>query len=148
MGACYTVIIKPKFKDNDPKSFCDVIKEKTTEWKISGERHPKRSLWADPSKGKLAAEIFNLDDPLECFKLLTAEDVYEDEKEGSWSADFDASYGWESVLMDIFAAAAEVLDEGSEIYIEPDNYWTKIYVKDGAVAYEYSPDDDEEEEDE
>lgn len=138
MGACYTVSITPRFKDK--QAFCDIIREKTADWKLSGTRFPKRSLYTDPEHGKPAAELFDLNDPLECFKLLTAEDVYQ--QDDSWSADFDASYGWETVLMDVFEKAVTALEEGSEIYVEPDDYWYRIFVRDGKVEIDQSPDDE------
>ena len=47
---------------------------------------------------------------------------HEMKKEGVWIwAGFDASYGWESVMMDAFTIIAPFLQNGSEIKIYPDS---------------------------
>lgn len=51
------------------------------------------------------------------------------------SAGFDASYGWESVMMEAFEAMAPYLEDGSEIYIYPDSDYDQGVVRDGKAVW-------------
>ena len=44
---------------------------------------------------------------------------------------FDASYGWESVMMEMFELIAPYLADGSELYIYPDNDYDHLLIKNG-----------------
>lgn len=147
MGMCYSVILTPKFKDNDPTQFCSILRRKAIEWQLNGSRQPERDLYTEPGHGQPVAEIYNMDDPLECFKVFTAEDVFEDSTEGKWIADFDASYGWDDVLQDVFEEAVTALEEGAEIKIMPDDYAYRFYVENGTVKAENCDEEDEDDED-
>ena len=48
-------------------------------------------------------------------------------------ADFDASYGWETVMLDVFMYAMDACEDGSETYISIDNDYDKIEVINGRV---------------
>jgi len=48
---------------------------------------------------------------------------------------FDASYGWESVMMDAFDLIAPYLEDGSEIEIYPDHGVDLGYVENGDVTW-------------
>jgi len=113
MGQCYTVEARLKFQDNDPASFCKVMNDEFT-------ARNGRSARFDLTKG-------NTDDPFGCFKILTSANANQT-KDGIWFADFDGSYGWEDVLIQIFQAAAKELKDGSKIMIYPDSGSTEISV--------------------
>jgi len=121
MGQCYSVYTNFKFKDNDHSSFCKVIAEEAD----------KRNWYKeDPD---LILRDFK--DPFECFKILTSDHAEEDSF-GEWSADFDASYSWESVMIDIFTKALKVLENGSYVEIFPDEGGIRLIVKNGKVSFE------------
>lgn len=44
---------------------------------------------------------------------------------------FDASYGWESVMMEMFEILAPFLEDKSEMYIYPDEDYDHLTVKNG-----------------
>lgn len=48
-------------------------------------------------------------------------------------ADFDASYGWDSVMSEWFESLAPMLQDGSELEDFPDNGYEKLYLKDGKL---------------
>lgn len=117
MGQCYTVEAKLNFKNGDPAEFCKICKDEISAIK---------NAVFDLTRG-------DLDEPFGCFKILTAKDAWEDDR-GVWLADFSGSYGWEWVMFKVFKAAAEALEEGSFIYIYPDDGVTIIRVRNGNVV--------------
>ena len=135
MGQCYSVEAHFKFKNNNPSSFCQIIKDEIA------DRNGKSAIF-DLDRG-------DLNDPFGCFKIMTAKDAVQS-TDGTWYADFSGSYGWESVMIEIFQHAAEELDDGSVITIYPDYDSTEIAVKNGKVVTSYieSEDDDKDEDDE
>ena len=44
---------------------------------------------------------------------------------------FDASYGWESIMLDIFDVISSFLEDGSELWIYPDSDYDHLIVKEG-----------------
>lgn len=56
---------------------------------------------------------------------------------------FDASYGWEVVMMDWFKACASVLADGSELKIFPDSGSDIGVVQNGKVSWNYTDDEEE-----
>lgn len=44
---------------------------------------------------------------------------------------FDASYGWESIMLDIFDVISPFLEDGSELWIYPDSDYDHLIVKEG-----------------
>lgn len=50
---------------------------------------------------------------------------------------FDASYGWESVMMEMFEVLAPFLENKSEMYIYPDEDYDHIVVKNGRCVQEH-----------
>ena len=124
MGQCYTVEAKLIFKGNDPTAFCDVvIDEIRKRHGISAEFDLKRG---------------NLKDPFDCFRTLTSENARimakKDKSQEIWEAEFDASYGWESVMFDIFKAALSTCENGSYVKVWPDSDSWKLVVKDNEVV--------------
>lgn len=61
---------------------------------------------------------------------------HEMQKEGVWLwSGFDASYGWELVMMDAFEKIAPYLEDGSEIKIYPDSGIDHGIVNNGNVNW-------------
>ena len=48
-----------------------------------------------------------------------------------WESDFDASYGWEIVMVEWFKYVAPYHVDGSELYIAPDTDWDELIIKNG-----------------
>lgn len=48
-----------------------------------------------------------------------------------YESDFDASYGWESVMMEWFGVMAPFLKDNSTLLIYPDNDYDKLVIKNG-----------------
>ena len=119
MGQSYTVEAKLIFKNGDPKSFCDIVKQKAQdEWDLI----------------KLKKRQYDFSDPWECFQVITTTDAYE--YNGLWICDFDGTYSWESVMYDIFEEAMKVLENGSFVRIAPDLRCYEMLVKDGQIITE------------
>ena len=128
MGACYTVEAKLLHKNNDPKPFCDAVRRMVKEMNLMSNDVP-------------VEEAYNLDDPFECFKMLTTKDAYI--QDGTYIADFDQRYLWETVLWSVFYEAVKVLDDGSEVFISPDDYWYTFSMKNGELVVTESPENEE-----
>lgn len=131
MGQTYSVDMKIIFKNEDAKMlFCNSIKdyiEKTSE---------KTAIYQ--------LEGLNLDNPFDCFKAMTYPRA--EEEDGIWCADFDASYGWESVLFDGLGNALKFAEDGSYLYVFPDNYSVYMDKKDGKIITRTVEDEEDEEE--
>lgn len=126
MGQVYEVEMCARFKNNDPAPFCECIKNEVL------KRDGVSATFKEPFESR------NWDDPLECFKYITNEDVYE--IGDIWSVGFSASYGWEALMIEIFEKAIETLDDGSWVSICPDmddEYTTHIGKDDGKVISAY-----------
>lgn len=124
MGQVYSVEAKFVFKNNDPTSFCEAFNRK-----VNAKNGSNKS-----------------NDPFECFKMLTATNAH---KVGDcWYAGFDASYGWEGIMIDFFDSMIRELEDGSYVTIYPDYGWETLTVKDGEVTYTYGEEEDDEDEDE
>ena len=113
MGQCYSVEIKVRFTDEDGA-------KKALKTKLA--RHEEEHINYNLEHFKeIGIGTDNLTDLMGIFfggwngKLTTNEN-----KEWRY-ADFDASYGWESVMMDAFEAIAPYLANGSVIKIYPDS---------------------------
>ena len=51
-----------------------------------------------------------------------------------YSNDFDASYGWESVMIEVFEALVPVLRDGSTLDLSADNAYVGYAVTDGKLV--------------
>lgn len=52
-----------------------------------------------------------------------------------YSSGFDASYGWETVMLEMFKYISESLEDKSEIVIYPDSGRDRIIIKNGKAIY-------------
>jgi len=117
MGACFSVNLKVRFNGNEDKVksvLQDFIKT-----------YPNTEFNLDHfSEGGIGTET--IDDLLAI--ILDNWYFHKDfktEKEDGWllyDSGFDASYGWESVMVDMFAAIVPYIDAESTFYIEPDSH--------------------------
>lgn len=124
MGQCYSVSAKLKFKKNDPAMFCRLVRKKI------GSMIAK-------DQARFDLDGLDLNNPYDCFRAVTRKDSVE--KHGVYlTADFSASYGWGTVMLDVFESAFEGLEYGSRIYIYPDEGRYEIgYSKDMKVKISY-----------
>lgn len=131
MGQTYSVDMKINFKNQDSQMlFCNSIKS------YIKETQNKTAIYQ--------LEGLNLDNPFDCFKAMTYPGA--EEEDGIWYADFDASYGWESVLYDGLGNALKFGEDGSYLYIFPDNYSIYMDKKDGTILTRTVEDEEEDEE--
>lgn len=103
MGQCYSIELSLKLKDRTK-----AISSLNAKIARAGMEHCRYNL-----EGK---DTDSLDDLLRVF--LTDTMKFDGE---TYYSDFDASYGWESVLMDMFECLSDCLEDGSSIKIYPDS---------------------------
>lgn len=117
MGACYCVEMELHFFDEEAtkKAMRDFIMER------NGDSAAFDIMGKDLDDLETLVKIF-----------LTNHNYY---RTGDvFKADFNASYGWETVLMDMFMTIAPTLQDGSRIYIEPDNDYDLLVIEDGKIV--------------
>lgn len=66
----------------------------------------------------------------------TVIDVARNEDIISYNADFDATYSWKSVMLDIFGFIAPFLEDGSELNISSIDDYFCLIVKNGKAEYQ------------
>ena len=127
MGQCYDVNLKVRFKD---------------------EEGAKRALRAKIARGKqehvlydvqgLRMKGFDFDNIRDLMSVFFCEwgDRLRPAADEAWlNSGFNASYGWESVMMDAFEKIAPFLEDGSEIIIYPDSDYDKAEVTNGKAIW-------------
>lgn len=131
MGACYTVNIK---MNGDRETILRAL-ESAIRDEIEGGGC---IITVDPA----------IKDPMERFMSALLPNMEQDE-DGTYRADFDASYGWELVLEDIFSEVLKSCDPGSFIEVLPDNWgWILKVQESGIVREDFDEEDEEDDEDE
>lgn len=88
-------------------------------------------------------EKANLNDPFDVFECLAPNamkwsDLY-------WSSEFDASYSWEPILLDVCEEAIKALSEGSEIIVYADENSVQLCSHGDGKSYAIEFHDEEEE---
>lgn len=114
MGQCYSVELKVRFTDEDGA-------KKALQAKL--DRHEEEHVCynLDHFTGELGLSTDNLHDLMGIF-FGGWKGKLEPSTTDDWEyADFDASYGWERVMMDAFEEIAPYLADGSVIEIYPDS---------------------------
>ena len=127
MGQTYTVEAKFIFKNNDSESFCKVFRDEIK----SRDGVTAIFLPYEEDDLKTPFGLFNI---LTAKNAMTAYDSNGNENPDIWVSDFDGSYGWESVLYDIFSSVLKECENGSWVKVWPDNGLTKLTVKNGKVT--------------
>ncbi len=110
MGQTYSVSLRLKFKDEQGA-------KKALQDKISEGQEGR----IDYGLGRAGIDLDSLDCLLRIFFAGWDLQWERTTDPVSLSASFDASYGWESVMMDAFEAIAPYLEELSNITIYPDS---------------------------
>ena len=114
MGQCYSVEIKARFRDEDGA-------KKALQAKLDRHEEDFVNYNLDHFTGELGLSTDNLHDLMGIF-FGGWKGKLEPSTTDDWEyADFDASYGWESLMMDAFEVIAPYLADGSVIKIYPDS---------------------------
>lgn len=126
MGQLYSAYIHMKFCDDTGEKFCKSIRESINQYQSDGS-------------ARFNLEGLNLIKPLDCFLAVTSTACYglihDDDCFPVWYSDFDATYGWESVMCEIFGKAARFLGDGGYIDISVDlEPWHSFKKERGAVT--------------
>lgn len=124
MGQCYSISLHMKVKDGQEPALVSTLQEFTAKMNPSNPAMTKETL------DGLVRMIFSGWDYGPYRKK---------ELPGQWSdidADFDASYSWERTMQDGFEKMAPFLEDGSSLYLEPDDDYYTIVVKEGKTIYE------------
>lgn len=119
MSSCYYVQLKFECKDEAGLiqalgSYIKVNQGKGIDFHL--KEHIKNGIMLD-----------NVDDLMYLFGLD------EKQKSGHYEMEKNLCYGWESVLLAMFNVMAPYLSDGSEIYIDVDDGYDKVIVKDGVA---------------
>lgn len=120
MGACYSVNLKVNIKDE--KGVIKALNEHMNNY--------TRAVYENAK-----AETFD-----DLMRILFADhqrkvDIWEEKKWRCYENDFDASYGWESVMLEWFEVMAPFLGDGSRLVIYPDNGRDEVVVRDGKYVW-------------
>ena len=124
MGACYSVELKVKVLDE--QGLVKALNEH-----ITNDTGVNYSLDRYAEQG-ITTETF--DDLMRIFfagwkhqeVTITPKRIYT-----YYENDFDASYGWESVMMEMFEVITPYVKDGSELTIYPDEDYDKLVVRNG-----------------
>ena len=126
MGACYEVNLKIQFKkEGIEKAIAEMQKyiknSKNINWHL--EKFAEEGATIDSLEGLL--KIFL------CGTKYWNPEITYGRKWIRYINGFDASYGWETVMMDMFEVITPFLVDKSEMYIYPDNDYDHLIVRDG-----------------
>lgn len=132
MGACYSVILKLKVLD-EPAA----VKALQAKLGRTKEEHTEYSL---EHLKKIGIGTDTLEDLLKIFFGGYDGKLNKEEKRilATHSSAFDASYGWESVMMTAFQEIAPFLRPGSSIRIYPDyDYDYGVVTREGKLEWKH-----------
>ena len=123
MGACYSVTLKVNVLDMP-----GAIK--------ALNEHIVKDTSVDYSLDEYAAEGITTETFDDLMKILLADlqqgiFVYQEGKFTIYESDFNASYGWERIMMEWFEVLAPFLANGSQMLIYPDSDYDKLVIKNG-----------------
>jgi len=118
MGQCYSVDAKLIVKDEE--SFCKCIQQTMKDMEERAIFH---------------LEDGNVNTAWGCFQIICPN--AHDFGDGEYCADFDASYGWESVMLEIFEKAFDFVEDGSYFDLYPDSGKERIYREKGKTKTNY-----------
>lgn len=128
MGQCYDVNLCIRFKDE--KGAKNALKAKI------GRANEEKILYGESGLKAIGFDFDKIWDLMSVFFCGWGEKLKEAANKGWLYSCFDASYGWENVMMDAFEKIAPYLEEGSEIKIYPDSGCDYGYVENGQVIWQ------------
>lgn len=122
MGACYSVELKVDLIDEEGaiKALNEHMATDGADYSL--EKYAKIGVMPDTFDGLM--------------KILLAETqgkvfICQDGRFKTYEHCFNASYGWEGVMMEWFEVLAPYLVDGSEMLIYPDSDYDKLIIKNG-----------------
>ena len=127
MGACYTVNLKVGFSNEEnekeaTKALCQFV-------------HSKRANFSLDRWAQIGGKLDTFDDLVKViFAGHQNPGDYDFDIKNGWychSHDFDASYGWEGVLIDMFELITPYIADKSELFIDIDNDYDQLVIKNG-----------------
>lgn len=125
MGAVYDVNLQAKIKQGHKLALLDSLISTMTEPGI--KYLESKNL-----------EISKLEDVLAYYFAPNSKtSVHITNDEIDINTGFDDSYSWEIVMMDVFEAMAEHLDEKSELYIHPDYDYDLLVIENGNIVHKH-----------
>ena len=130
MGQYYDVQLKLKFRDEEKDELRTIKAMQKYIEKYNG-KGVKFSLDEWKKEGN---KLHSLEDMLRVFFAGWNGWDFEMKQGRKWlnvKNGFDASYGWESIMLDIFDVISPFLEDGSELWIYPDSDYDHLIVKEG-----------------
>lgn len=131
MGSVYSIRAKLKFKDK--KKAIKILQDKINRGK---EEHVDYGL--DTYRKSDNLDINDIDDLVSVF--LGSGDMFDIENlDDGWTVydnGFDASYGWEDVMIEMFEELESVLEDNSDLYIDCDDGIDLLIIRNGKCIQE------------
>lgn len=130
MGQCYDVKLKLKFRDGEK----DELRTVKAMQKYIKDHDGKGVNFGLDEWKKEGNGLSTLKDMLRVFFAGWNCWDFEMTQGRKWlhvRNGFDASYGWESIMLDIFDVISPFLEDGSELWIYPDSDYDHLIVKEG-----------------
>ena len=127
MSACYSVNVELRVKEGCEEKVIETLQNKI---KRAEKEHVDYGLKEIPNTLKELLGVF----------FVEHQDMYEYRRVGNWhmvNSGFNASYGWESVMLSMFEEIAPYLDNKSELLIYPDSDYDKVIIKDGKAIQKH-----------
>ena len=128
MGASYSVSVKMAFREKDSKQKAVLALQRMMERTSGGVNY---------SLDKFAAEGTGTDTFEDLLKIFLGgwkfwdPEIKKGKKWLKYYCDFDASYSWESIMMEMFEEISPFLIDKSEMFIYPDSDYDHLVVKGG-----------------
>lgn len=129
MGACYDVNLKIGFKNIKNKN--RAIKAMRKYIKIHDGKAVDFNIEKWTQKGITQNTFEELLQIFFCGLPSSDMNIKQGRKWLRCYSGFDASYGWEGIMLDIFEVISPFLVDDSEMYIYPDNDYDYLVVKHG-----------------
>lgn len=128
MGQCYTTYLKVRFNDEDGA-------KKELRNKISRGREEHIGYDVEGLVAKHGYDLDNMSDLLSVFFSGWGTRLKRDYRDTDIRvADFNASYGWEDVMIETFSIIAPFMEDGSWMKIYPDSDYDHLVVKGGKAV--------------
>lgn len=128
MGQCYDVNLCVRFKDEEGA-------KKALRAKIGRAKEERVVYHIDALKAR-GFDMNDIWDLMSIFFCGWGEKLKPSANKCWLYSGFDASYGWETVMMDAFSEMAPYLEDGSEIKIYPDSGRDYGYVEGGEAIWQ------------
>lgn len=127
MSACYSVNVELRVKEGCEEKVIETLQNKI---KRAKEEMVNYGIKDIPNTLKELLGIFFVEDAV----------YYSYKQVGTWywvDSSFNASYGWETVMIDMFEEIAPYLEDKSELYIDIENDYDKIIIKNGKAIQKH-----------